>query len=169
MLTMVAAIINLIIHPCANQRVDDDPKITLTSSDVSTGRRFDSAYILLLHFLGEEEGRAIQDTVATGSVRERGSDFSTGKCSDKFSSNLSVARQDIGLSSPHAGSLQASGSDHAHPLVPLKHSKTEHELDRKGKCRATDEGQQRDSAEGDKFYRGQYVHRCDAGISLTGD
>ncbi|SJL18258.1 uncharacterized protein ARMOST_21843 [Armillaria ostoyae] len=128
---------------------DDDPKITLTSSDVSA-----------------DEARVIQ---ATGTIDEISSDLSTGKCSDKRSSDLSVVRQDIGLSSPHASSLQTSDSDHAHPLVSLKRSQTEHELGGKGKRRTTDEDQQRDSAEEDRFYRGRYVHRCDAGTSLTGD
>ncbi len=42
-LTVVATIMNLIMHPCANQCVDNNPKITLTSSDVlaMAGRRFD--------------------------------------------------------------------------------------------------------------------------------
>ncbi len=122
-----------------------------------------------LTILGEDEDQAIQDTVATGSVEESGSDFSTGKCSHKLRSNLSVARQDIGLSSPHSSSLQTSDSDHAHPLVSLKRFQTEHQLDRKGKHRAIDKDQQRDSAEEDRFYRGRYVHRRDAGTSLTGD
>ncbi|KAK0430547.1 hypothetical protein EV421DRAFT_276755 [Armillaria borealis] len=128
---------------------DDDPKITLTSSDVSA-----------------DEARVIQ---ATGTVDEISSDLSTGKCSDKRSSDLSVARQDIGLSSPHASSLQTSDSDHVHPLVSLKRSQTEHELGGKGKRRTIDEDQQRDSAEEDNFYRGRYVHRCDAETSLTGE
>ncbi len=168
-LTMVAATTNTITHPCANQRVDDDSKITLTSSDISAGRRFGYSLHTSLTFLGEDEGRAIQDTVATGSVEESGSDFSAGKCSDKLRSNLSVARQDIALSSPHASSLQTSDSDHAHPLVSPKHSQTEHQLDRKGKRRATDKDQQRDSAEEDRSYRGRYVHRRDAGTSLIGN
>ncbi len=120
---MVAATTNTITHPCANQRVDDDSKITLTSSDISAGRPLRYSLHTSLTFLGEDEDRAIQDTVATGSVEESGSDFSAGKCSDKLRSNLSVARQDIALSSPHASSLQTSDSDHAHPLVSLKHSK----------------------------------------------
>ncbi|PBK79390.1 hypothetical protein ARMGADRAFT_137266 [Armillaria gallica] len=131
---------------------DDDPKMTLTSSDVSA-----------------DKDRAIQDTIATGSVEERGSDFSTGKYSDKLSSNSLVVRQDIRLSSPHASSLQTSDSDHAHPLVSLKHSQAGHQLDRKGKRRATDKDQQRDSAEEDRFYRGRYVHRRDARTSLIGE